>query len=85
MKKTNLKYPALSIAMAVASALATPAVAQQGANGADDLALEEIVVTARKREETIQEAPLSIQAFTSDQLGQRGISNFADLASSVPV
>jgi len=42
--------------------------------------IEEIVVTARKRVETIQEAPLSIQAFSADQLEQRGINNFTDLA-----
>jgi len=42
--------------------------------------LEEIVITARKREETIQDAPLSVQAFTGEQIEQRGIASFADLA-----
>jgi iron complex outermembrane recepter protein len=43
------------------------------------LELEEITVTARKRSETVQEAPLSIQAFSSAQIEQRGIEDFADL------
>ena len=42
--------------------------------------LQEIVVTARKRSETVQEAPLSIQAFSGEQVEQRGVQNFADLA-----
>ncbi len=54
--------------------LSSEAMAQQSGQ------LEEIVVTARKRAETIQEAPLSIQAFTAGQIEQRGINNFADLA-----
>lgn len=41
--------------------------------------LDEVIVTARKREESIQDTPLSIQAFTGDQIEQRGILNFADL------
>lgn len=44
------------------------------------LELEEITVTARKRSETIQEAPLSIQAFNTAQIEQRGIEDFADLS-----
>lgn len=84
MKKTNLKYPALSIAMAVASALATPAVAQQGANGADDLALEEIVVTARKREESLQDVPLTVTAVTATQIAELGIKDSRDLALFTP-
>lgn len=43
------------------------------------LELEEITVTARKRSETVQEAPLSIQAFSTAQIEQRGIDDFADL------
>ena len=84
MKKTNLKYPALSIAMAVASALATPAVAQQGANAAEDLALEEIVVTARKREESLQDVPLTVTAVTATQIAELGIKDSRDLALFTP-
>lgn len=53
-------------------------VSAQESSGA--VGLDEIIITARKRKETIQEAPLSIQAFTSDQIEQRGIVNIADLA-----
>jgi iron complex outermembrane receptor protein len=47
-------------------------------------ALDEIVVTARKREETVQDAPLSIQAFSGDQIEIRGIQNMTDLTKFTP-
>ena len=46
--------------------------------------LEEVVVTARKREERLQDVPVSISAFSSDQLDARGIVDVRDLAQAVP-
>lgn len=46
--------------------------------------LEEVVVTARKREESVQEVPIAVSAFSADQLKDAGVSNIADLASQVP-
>jgi outer membrane receptor protein involved in Fe transport len=37
--------------------------------------IDEIVVTARKREESLQEVPISISAFSTEQMRERGISN----------
>lgn len=56
--------------------------AQSGASGAQGL--EEIVVTARKRSESIQDAPLTILAFTEAQIEQRGIRDMTDLAKFAP-
>jgi len=84
MKKTTLSYPALSVAIAVASALSSQAAAQQGANAADDLALEEIVVTARKREESLQDVPLTVTAVTATQIAELGIKDSRDLALFTP-
>lgn len=47
-------------------------------------ALEEIIVTARKREESLQDTPISIQAFTADGLVARGITNAAEIGSFTP-
>lgn len=47
-------------------------------------ALEEIVVTAQKREQNIQDVGISITALTGNQLGQLGISNSEDLMNVVP-
>ena len=46
--------------------------------------LEEIIVTARKREEPLQDVPLSISAFTSDQLEALKVRDFADLSVGIP-
>jgi len=43
-------------------------------------AQEEIVITARKKEESLQDVPLSVSAYTSDQLEARGIRNNYQLA-----
>ena len=46
--------------------------------------LEEIIVTATRRETSLQDTPLSIQAFTSEQLELGGITNGRDLGIMVP-
>ncbi len=51
---------------------------------AQGLALEEIVVTAQKRTESIQETPISIVAFDSMALEAKGISSLVDLQANVP-
>lgn len=47
-------------------------------------ALEEITVTARKRKEGLQNAPISISAFTGDGLEYRGVTKIDGLASFTP-
>src|SRR6476619_5510301 len=46
--------------------------------------MEEIVVTARKRVETLQEVPLAVTAINAEQLQAQGISNVVDTYSRVP-
>lgn len=46
--------------------------------------LEEVVVTARRREESLQEIPLSVKAFTSDSLQMAGLDQLSDISSYVP-
>jgi iron complex outermembrane receptor protein len=46
--------------------------------------IEKIQVTARKREESLQDAPLSITAFSGDGLEARGIENIADIGGVTP-
>lgn len=51
----------------------------QQATGATAL-VDEIVVTARKREESIQDVPLSVSAITAEAIERAGIDNLADIA-----
>ena len=46
--------------------------------------LQEIVVTARKRAEDIQQTPIAITAFTSDDLESHGIVAIQNLAAQTP-
>ena len=79
-----------SVAAAVAAVLASSqlAYAQDQAAApeaaAEPAAIEEIVVTAQKRAESIQEVPLSIMAVGSDMLEKTGVNSAADLTRLVP-
>ncbi|MEH6591811.1 MAG: hypothetical protein V7746_16240, partial [Halioglobus sp.] len=47
---------------------------------AQGLALEEVIVTAQKRSENLQDVPVAVNAFTSEIIQEAGIHNTADLA-----
>ncbi len=49
-----------------------------------DAGLEEIVVTARKREESLQDTPVSLTAFTGDMLEQQHIASLDKIADATP-
>lgn len=69
----SLKLAGTSIAAigAMMVADAAPAFAQ--------LAIEEIIVTTRKRAESLQEIPLVITAFTADDLERKGLDSIEDI------
>ena len=46
--------------------------------------IEEIIVTARKREENLQDVPLTVSAFTESALEERGITSLQDIADYTP-
>lgn len=56
-----------------------PALAQS-----ETLVLEEIVVSARRRDESLQDVPLAITAFTAADIQDAGIDNAEDLALQTP-
>ena len=66
-----------AIAMAVATALGMPAVAQENE-------LEEVVVTATRREASLQEIPLSVTAISGDLIAELQMVNVRDLDKTVP-
>jgi outer membrane receptor protein involved in Fe transport len=51
---------------------------------ASDLALDEVVVTARKREETLQDVPLAVTAISVEQLDRRGIQDVEGIIQGDP-
>lgn len=86
MKKATpyLRSP-LFLAILIAGGSAFDVRAQDDdADYADNLVLEEIVVTARKRQETLQESPVAISALSAESLKEQGIQSTRDLQQTVP-
>jgi len=94
MKVINkLRLGASTVAAAILLASA-PAYAQSasgdGASGSESAdksgsgRLDEIVVTARFREERLQDTPLAITAVSGDELANRSIANVQDMGRLVP-
>ena len=76
---------------AISMLLAIPVFCATAAHGEDaeaaesaSLAIEEVLVTARRREEGLQEAPVSVSALSGDRLDQMGARTFQDFALAVP-
>lgn len=87
----------ISLLAAGASLFAMPVLAQEaGASGngaatvpapaksGDAAPLDEIIVTAQKRSESLQNVPASITALSGDTLSERAIDGLSGLATSVP-
>ena len=72
MHKTRL---AIAIA-AVAAVTAGPSVAQP--------VLEEVIVTAQKREQSLQDVPVAVTAFTGERLEESGVRDFFEVSNIDP-
>jgi iron complex outermembrane receptor protein len=81
MKTLNSKSALLASVAMFAGVL--PAVGVMPA-AAQQVSMEEIVVTVRKRTESLQEVPLSVTAFSQESIEQQQISNLDDLARLTP-
>ena len=85
LTETSRKFPSQTLAAAVAALplLLPEAVLAQQSDGVSAL-MEEVVVTARKREEGLQETPIAVSAFSGDSLQARGIQRVDQIANIVP-
>lgn len=91
-KKSTLSSVSLSALAASASLvlLSVPASAQDmAAAGPADTAVEatdsgEIVVTARKRSESVLKTPVALSVLTSDDIAKKGITSLTDIAANTP-
>ena len=64
--------------------LSSPYVLSQASTSVKAPMLEEVIVTARKRAESIQETPVAVTAISGDDLREQGITNTKELTKSVP-
>ena len=51
---------------------------------AEEMVIEEIIVTAQKREQSIQDVPISISAFNEEFLNNAGVDDVLELQFFVP-
>ena len=58
--------------------------ADTSANAASETALGEVVVTAQRRAESVQDVPITVQAITGAQLQQLNVVSFSDLLKYTP-
>ena len=79
-KKLSVFGASLAAIAAATSLNAAPAFAQDEENGG----LEEIVVTAQRREESLQDVPLAITAFTEEDLERSAAVGIQDVAARAP-
>jgi outer membrane receptor protein involved in Fe transport len=88
MMKPNPKISAAVAAVMGASGTTlvfAAAPADQAAAGATESAgLQEVVVTAQRRAENLQDVPITVQAITGDQLTKLNVVNFNDLLKYTP-
>ena len=78
MKTTSYKQHALAIA--VAATLGLPMSVSVNAQ----TVLEEVIVTAQKREQSLQDVPIAVSAFTGEMLQQTGVKDMFDLQVNAP-
>jgi iron complex outermembrane receptor protein len=72
------------LALAATLAGSAPALAEEARGDGARRALEEVVVTARRREEGLQEAPLAVSAYSGESLEYRGVERLDQVAKFVP-
>jgi len=56
----------------------------QAASRSNTIEIEEFIVTAQKRSENVQDVPISMQAFTGEQLHNAGVAKLTDIARMAP-
>ncbi len=80
----NLKWTiAAVVATAVSFGTNQPLMAQDNEED-DNVMIEEIIVTATKRAESIYEVPIAITAFSQAQIERQGITDLIDIGKFVP-
>jgi len=69
---------------AIAVAVSTAIVGTGAAQAADEVLLEEVIVTATKRAASLQDIPMSITAFTDEKIVLEGFKQIDDYAAQIP-
>src|SRR5688572_982103 len=79
LKRSQSLLARTPVASAVLLALASPVVLAQ-----DTTALGEVIVTAQKRSESLQDVPISIDALGQEKMEELNVQNFRDYVQFLP-
>jgi iron complex outermembrane recepter protein len=82
--KIGWKISTAAFVLAAMGAGSMPAFAQEAEAKKDDGGITDIVVTATRREESLNKIPLAIQALSGDSLGDLNVTNFEKLVEFLP-
>lgn len=80
----SLRKHLLTSVAATATLIGTAAVSAQDADSDDGFALEEIIVTASKRQQTLQETPIAVSVTGADTIEKARVLDISDLQTIVP-
>ena len=78
-KMTPVRRAVLTACGATIAGTGAPAAVAQ-----EQIGIEEIIVTARKRSENLQDVPISVLAFGAEKIEKQGIRNLEDYARLIP-
>lgn len=78
------KYLTKSIMLATGSTLCISPLLQAQETAARSGGLEEVIVTARKREESLQDAPLSVSAISQERIEKMDVTSLEKIAALTP-
>ncbi len=76
----NIKFSFISIVLSAMVVICSGASAQETGGPV----LEEVIVTAQKRTESLQDTPIAITAFTANDLASKGIDDISQIAALTP-
>lgn len=75
---------ASAAALIMGAALASPAFAQSAPQDEQAAALDEVIITAQRREQSLQDVPIAVTAFTAEVLERTAAVGISDVASKAP-
>ena len=84
IRKNDLRIGASALVLGALSLFAAPPAHAQDEGASTKAQVEEVVVTAEKRAENLQDVPIAVQAYTSDQLQNAGVSKLTDVMRLAP-
>jgi iron complex outermembrane receptor protein len=83
MKPTTIA-PVSVAALILGAALAAPALAQEAPDPQETATLDEVIVTVQRREQSLQDVPVAVTAFSAETLERTAATGISDIAAKAP-